>query len=1329
MKFRLLHLFIFLLVSINLFSRDIYFKHISTAEGLSEQSVVAIWQDQLGNMWFGNTRLNKYDGNQIDTYKISDYFGGKVNDSGINQILGDDSNNMYFIEDNKLISYNLIKNQFTSLNIKASCIYYKDKSLYAARRDTLMLVETASGKCKVLHCFKDNLSIKSILPISNKIIWVGTTKGLYKFVDGEVECVLNDEQISCLFYDSKKNIWVGTVDNGIRIIDPESHIISYRQEEPLNTSAKLYSNRIRCINEDNDHNIWIGTYQGITLFNIDHKTSSLLAYSENELYTLRHNSVYAIYKDKQGTMWVGTYYGGVSYSNPDMELYTYYKSSSLDPDKINGFIIGSMTEDQKGNLYVASEDGGINILNDKYQILKKLNTKNKMLPHNTVKSLYYDVEYDKLYAGVFTKGLYVYDNITDKISGIGSELLTRPEDKIISHIIPYRDELIILTQGGLYKLDRKKRNLEHFDVLDSYSDQYSGIIRNITISEDDLWFSTSNKDVCFINLKTGRFEKVLDENSNSIGNVVRIINDKLNNIYLLTSNKLYRYDTDKACLKQMDIFTTEGWFNNIALTSDNNLLMISNTDLELYNISDKKLFTLPLKRLYPLNLINKSSGLYVSVNGTINIGGIGGMVIIRESDLKLMSQSKGNGSIHFSTLAINNERIECGENSNILKSNIAFVKDIKLNYKQNNISVTFSSSNYASSGQEVYEYQLKGYDRQRTISTDRTIRYTSLPPGKYSLIVNELNNKGQRAKLDFIIEPPFYASVWAYIFYTLLALSFIVLAIWFLRRNELLKAKLLLEQREKDRIGELDQMKMNFFTNVSHEFRTPLTLIVSQIDLLLAGENYSRSLKNRLLKVKKYIGQIQYLITELMHFNKLEQGSFPLKLDRQDINKFLEDIYLAFKDYADQCGIEFKYEHTGEQIDVWFDSLQIQKVIYNLLSNAFKYTKADGKIIMTLKKEGRYAEISIADTGIGIKETELKNVFERYYQVDSTSDSQILNGMGVGLTLSKSIVKEHHGEIDVQSVLGKGSCFTVKLLLGDSHFTEIEKNSEQVSRNIAYSPDFLIKNNIYTNDPDLQFYTFGDERSKYSVLIVEDNAELLNLLVETFSPIYTVITAADGKDAITMATENLPDLIIADVMMPRLSGIDMCKHLKNNILTNAIPIILLSAQASDFQISEALKCGADDYIIKPFNIEILLLKVHNFIRRKNLLTEMSLQSMQKGMSEMQLSTKDSDRKFLDNAILILDDNISNVEFDTKMWSKSLNIGRSKLFEKVKNITGLTPNEFIIKHKMEKSIVLLKEQSDLTIAEIAYKLGFSSPAYFSKCFKDRFGITPLQFRNN
>ena len=477
----------------------------------------------------------------------------------------------------------------------------------------------------------------------------------------------------------------------------------------------------------------------------------------------------------------------------------------------------------------------------------------------------------------------------------------------------------------------------------------------------------------------------------------------------------------------------------------------------------------------------------------------------------------------------------------------------------------------------------------------------------------------------------------------------------------------------------------------------------------------------KLVGIHRNTLRMKRLITELLDFRKQEQGFEKFKYSKQDIYSFLEEIYLSFKEYARGKQIIFEYFNKNRSLDVWFDVVQLEKVIYNLLSNAFKYTPLGGTVSLSVQEYENSVMILISDTGIGIAEENLNKIFDRFYQVDSLDNQK---GTGIGLALAKSIIEAHKGKIGARSREGKGTTFVVELPLGDSHISVSQKVETPDIDSYCISLLKMDDEKITEEIPEDENSDRTEEPSS-KILIVEDNEELRELLVRLFSKVYSVYEAQDGEEGFEKTKEVQPDIVLSDIMMPKMSGIEMCRMIKSNFETSHIPVILLTAQTAEEFTIQGLKMGADDYITKPFNVKHLFMRCNNLVNGRKLLQKKYAKQMDNNVDI--LATNGADQQFLEQCVTCIEQNIDNPDFDVNMFAQALNIGRTKLFLKLKGITGQTPNDFILNVRLKKAQMLLIQSDTKTISEIAYEVGFNSPSYFIKRFRELFGITPAQFQ--
>ena len=567
------------------------------------------------------------------------------------------------------------------------------------------------------------------------------------------------------------------------------------------------------------------------------------------------------------------------------------------------------------------------------------------------------------------------------------------------------------------------------------------------------------------------------------------------------------------------------------------------------------------------------------------------------------------------------------------------------------------------------------------------------------------------AILNIRILPPWYFRWWALLIWAVIIGFFIVVVMVTYNRGQKLRQSLEYEKRRNNDIELLNQSKLRFFTNISHEIRTPLTVVISQIENLMYSKEFTPSLYNKVLSIYKNSVHLKELISELLEFRKQEQGELQIKVAPHDIIKLVKEFYLVFEEYAKMRNISLTMETESDRLEVWYDQSQFQKVLRNLLANALKYTEPGGAINIFIGLSGTNMVLSVSDTGCGMSQEEKENIFKQFYRVDKI-ESRVQDGTGIGLAIVKGIVELHKGTVSVESIEGKGSSFKVTLPLGYSHFTDDQ---------IAVKEDSSVPLPLVHDMND----SVNEESKEYTMLVVDDNEAVRKLLEEIFSPFYKLIVASDGAQAWEECLSKLPDIVVTDVLMPKMNGTDLCRKIKTDVATCHIPVVLLTARVDVEHNIEGVLMGADDYIAKPFDTRLLVSRCNNLVNSRKMLQEKF--SRQPDLSSKVLATNSLDKEMMDRVTSVIERNLDNPDFNITMFAHEMAMSRTNLFAKIKAITGQTPNEFIMTLRLKKAAFMLKNNPELSIAEIADRTGFASSNYFSKCFNDLYHVRPLNYR--
>lgn len=1326
-------------------AKNHYFKHLGVSDGLSQVCIFSIYQDELGAVWLGTSEgLNRYNGKDVKIFRPSQGNDGLTNNE-INKLCGDKNGRIYIRSGNDLIKFELYKERFTCLRRNdVRDLFCKDDTLWVSCKSGIYYYTKESSDLTFVTQLQEGAGSGGMIYVDDDLIWVATDHVVAisrKNPSQQRILVSLDRGSQCISGDSTGNIWVGTWSGLYRISAFSRELTHYTDSSGKD---ELSDNQIRCVLEDNYKRMWVGTFRGLDCYDpVTNKWEHYTRYGDSP-NTLSHHSVLSLHKDMQGNIWVGTYYGGVNVFNPNKTSNHFYYAEPLQEDCLSFPVVGKMTEDDRGKLWICTEGGGLNCYTPDSGIFARYQHREgdmTSVGSNNLKSIFYRKENGRLYVGTHLGGLFILDTKSNKghtLHHIKGDSASLPHE-IVNDIQEYKDGLALLTQGGPVFMDPVT---EKFSPLSNDMDIRRLVNKRYAFetflidSRQRMWLASASGGVICVDLPSSKVtEYAMDTNNPSaIGRfkVVHIFEDSKGIIYFCTiGSGIFEYQEKEQSFKSYSTFNqclpSDYCYYICESVEEHRLFILHGKGLSVFNTERRE-----VENTYHLfnQTYSQGSALYLDKNGTLFISGTNGLALFqRQSLYDLPSRNL----LNFDKLFIFNEEITPNDQSGILTDILAKTSDIYLNYKQSNITVEFASFNYNNDRSRVFEYCLEGFDKVWTQTSGTTITYTNLPPGDYTLRARPLAGKeapNEEVCLNIHVSAPFYATFWAYIFYFLCLLGLMIAFIHFKTRQAALKSSLEFERKEKERIEELNQIKLRFFTNISHEFRTPLTLILGQIEVLMQMD-LGTTIYNRILRIYKNAWHMRNLISELLDFRKQEQGYLKLKVEEQNLVAFTRQIYMCFYEYAQKKEITYRFDSVEETISVWFDSKQLQKVIFNLLSNAFKYTLNKGSITVEVRKISSQAVVSVCDTGTGIPAEHISKIFERFYQTDSSSSSFTL-GTGIGLALAKGIMNMHHGKIDVESTVGEGTKFTLSLPLGNRHFSDEEMAATEGRESVIIAEaapvlPFEQIVGVEDNEGKVVAQEVAEDGDKPALLLVDDNEELLSMLEDLFLPMYKVYTAHNGREGLEMVRQIQPDLVISDVMMPEMSGKELCYKIKTNVELSHISVVLLTAQTSVEYVVEGFMFGADDYVTKPFNVKVLLARCNNLIKnKKRLVAHYTGKTVTE--SPVPETINERDKELLAKCVSIIKENFENQEFDVTELASELCMGRSKLYMQFKRITGLTPNEFILKVKLDEAMLMLKNHSELNISEISIRLGFSSPRYFSKCFKSYFGVTPQAVRN-
>ena len=1334
-------MFVLLLSSWMVVAQSYQFKHLEVSDGLSNNSVNTICKDRDGFMWFGTTTgLNRYDGYTFKIYQHAENDPGSLPDNYITDIVEMPDGRFWvntgrgyvlfdkeqdcFITDvtgfmKNLESGGVPEQVFvdregnTCLSVAGEgCYRYKEggKRLFFSyvehslpEHGVTQIAECSDGLLLIyntglLVCLdRATLAIKWKSDEIKKYIPAGKTIEFSLFVDRD----------NCIWAYSLMGIWA--YDCGTK---------SWRTD-----LTAIWSSRpdviIHAVAQDIEGRIWVGKdYDGIDVLEKETgKVTSLVAHDDNGR-SLPHNTIYDLYADRDGIMWVGTYKKGVSYYSESIFKFNMYEWGD----------ITCIEQADENRLWLGTNDHGILLWNRSTGKAEPFwRDAEGQLPNPVVSML--KSKDGKLWVGTFNGGLYCMDGsrVRSYKEGVGNTLAS---NNVWALVEDDKGRIWIASLGGgLQCLEPVSGTFE------TYTSSNSALLENNVTSlcwvdNNTLFFGTANQGVGMMDMRTREIKKIQGQSGN-----VKLSNDAVNHVYkdsrglvwIATREGLNVYDTRRhVFLDLSSVAEAKGNFI-AAITEDQERNMWVSTSRKVIRVtvaSDGKGSYLFDSRAY-----NSEDGLQncdfnqrsikTLHNGIIAIGGLYGVNVFAPDHIRY---NKMLPNVMFTGLSLFDEAVKVGQSYGgrvLIEKELNDVENVEFDYKQNIFSVSFASDNYNLPEKTQYMYKLEGFNNDwLTLPLGvHNVTFTNLAPGKYVLRVKAINSDGyvgiKEATLGIVVNPPFWMSWWAYLLYAVGLVVVLFLARYRMLKREREKFHLQQIENEVAKNEEINNMKFRFFTNVSHELRTPLTLIISPLEGMLK-ETTDELQSTRLQLMYRNAQRLLHLVNQLLDFRKGEMSTHQLSLSEGDIISYVHSVCNSFLLMADKKHIQFSFFSGIDTFSMAFDADKVGKIVMNLLSNAFKFTPEGGRVTVMIEHVAGtpdILEIKIADTGIGISDVDKEHIFERFYQAGHKGVEET-TGNGIGLSLVRDFVTLHEGEVKVFDNIGMGSVFVIQFPV--KHVETQVQLPEETGMPAGDEEDKEMKEEAREET----------ERKNFPLLlIVDDNEDFRIFMRYSLELQYRVKLAVNGKEAWEMMQEELPDLVISDVMMPQMDGNELCRLIKQDKRTAHIPVILLTARQNTEAKLEGLQTGADDYVTKPFNMTILVLRIRKLIElsRYHRVTQGMIDP---APSEIVITSLDE--KLIEKAIKYVEDNMSRTELSVEELSRELGMSRVHLYKKLLQITGKTPIEFIRVIRLKRAAQLLRE-SQLHVSEVAFEVGFNNPKYFSRYFKDEFGVLPSVYQ--
>lgn len=1314
-------------------TKEINIRRLGVEEGLSHYTVNSICQDEFGFLWIGTMDgLNRYDGRRFEVFRPSG--SDSLRDNNIRQVCSDGHGRLYVRGLTGLTEFDLRTRRFRSVKREGVGAMFCDRGrLWVASRTVIFGYDPLTRRLSPLFSFEG-----SDYPEA-RISCFGVTRGGDFFVSTRRHgCFRADStgkiirhfsslgEANAIREDSSGAVWVAMRSGGLCRVEPSGVMKRYvRTDDPFSLSH----NNVRQIEQVDAHTFVVGTFGGVSL--LDTRTDRFLHYRfEEQRLVPNVRSVYSMMRDRQGTLWIGTFNEGLQCYNPEYDIYRYYYPSRI-PGRLLSPIVSSVAEDGRGRLWFGTEGGGLNRFDPESGLFRAYRARNG-LASDIVKSVCCDSLRGVLWVATFDDGIDRLDPETGRIVHFpplfeGGNGRKERFQNVLKIEVVGRDSLLLASNRGVLLLDAGRAVCRRLPV------GYTAQVWDLLADGDTVWCTTS-AGLFRYGLRTGSvrtypFGELVGDPVNNYLNLV--MRDVLGRLWFgSTGSGLFLYDPaeDRFTRYGEECGLGNGYVTGLAQGADGSLLVATNGGLSRFDPQRGLFENYDTQNGFPLITVNEKS-LHVTRKGEIFAAGRRCMVSVPDAALR---ERRRDYRVFIRDVYVNNRRIDPADSTGVLTESTLYQKKIRLRPEHSVVAFEMATNDFLTSSRSPVEYRLEGFDAGFIAAGEYNLAtYTNLDPGRYTFVVRgmtpDVSGVCPEASLEVVVLPPFYRSGWFVALCAAVAagLGFYLAKAYLMRVR--LRASLAAEKREKEHIEAVNRSKLTFYTNVSHELRTPLMLIGGQLELLLGRRDLSPSLYAKLLSVDRNARRMNRLVDEVLDIRRQEMGFMKLKVREGDLVPFLREIYEAFGEYAALHGIGYTFRTECDRVALRFDPVQLEKVVYNLLSNAFKYTQDGGRIELSLDADEGEAVIAVTDNGAGIGPEHIGHVFERFYRDEKTNDRMGARGSGVGLALSREIVRMHEGVIGVESEPGVRTRFEVRLPrnaeLPDAE--EADGDESPFRAPAASGEEFLSPSEAVGDFCERQGADGDGMAAPVTMLVVEDNPEVREMLVRLFGEVYRVHTAPDGEEGIVRARELQPDIVLSDVMMPRLSGTEMCARLKSDPETSHIPVVLLTARSSEDFIVEGFRTGADDYVTKPFSLKVLLARCANLVEGRRRLQQRYRR--QPGAASRSLASNDGDRLLLDRAEEILTRYLDRADFDIHTFAREMGLSRTYLFTKIKGITGQTPNEFVTSFRLKCAAVRLTEEPGANLADIAYAVGFSSTSYFIKCFKAQFGRTPNAYR--
>ncbi|TAH61793.1 MAG: hybrid sensor histidine kinase/response regulator [Fermentimonas caenicola] len=1302
------------------------FKHYNTDNGLSQNTVRTIMQDNMGFMWFGTKDgLNRFDGTTFKLFKFSP--DGELSDNVFHRIIQDKNNNIWVSTENGVYIYDVVKEVFhvfdkkTADNLTVNGVV--TDMVIDDSGDIWMSVESKGIfyyniekdylKFYSIPIVEDGLKMVSLYPSKDKGVWVFRYSSIILHIDkinedisefnleDDPELLLKTGEVLDIYSDHNNVLLIATSQKGLFAINTVNKTHNVILDKDGNGEPIF----VRSIERVDPNTLWIGTESGIYILKSNSREITNLRHNPAIPNSISDNAIYSIYKDRDGGVWVGSYFGGVDYySNVNSNFELFYPV--LNEKSLKGKRVREFSNAPDGNIWIGTEDGGLNLFDPRNSTFLPIpQTLSSLYPN--IHTLFQDG--DLLWISTYSKGLNKYNTVTGELV----TYIKSDDPHSISHNSTFamckdrQGYLWIGTLSGVNIYDKEKDQFFRIEELKGMSIQ--------DIFEDSngyIWISTFLDGVYRFDPSNNEWKIFLHDSSIDgslpYNKPTSIFEDSKRRLWVTTQGGgfgQFHYETET-----FTTYNTSNGLNNdvvyqIQEDVEGKLWLSTNQGLVRFDPEKEFFVSYTVDNGLKSNQFNYKSSFKDS-RDNIYFGSLDGF--IRFNPAELLSSNIKSETL-FTELFVNNRRISPSVNNSILKQSIIYTDEIQLPHNQNSVSFGYANLDYSGLNKSNIYYKLEGFDEDWIKSTaGQPLIYSNLKPGKYKL---HLGTSGYDSNeqitvnktLSIIIMPPYWLTGWAYFIYSLTLLGGLFLLYRYLHNRVRLKRIKEMRDFERMKERELYRSKINFFTNVAHEIRTPLTLIKAPLDHVLMKEAISDNIKDNLQIMQKNTDRLLDLTNQLLDFRKTESDSYLLSLKAHNVTELIKESQLRFTPFAKQKGIEFEFILPDSDMFAQIDKDAFLKIVSNLLNNGIKYCESYVRVKAFINNDTDQFNLITENDGELIPQEYEEEIFKPFVQFGANEDVNG-SGTGIGLALASSLAQLHNGvlSLDNDSVTNR---FHLTLPIGD--ISILDKQAEIVESN-----EFFVSN------------IESELNTKKTILLVDDDIELLQFESKLLLEYYNVLIAENGIEALEVLKKSNVNLIVSDIMMPEMDGFEFMEKVKSDIEYSHIPVILLTAKVNNQSKVQGYELGADAYLDKPFSVDVLLARIENLLQSREKLRESFLSNPFTGVSTIALTK--SDEEFIKKLNVLIQENIAESDFNVENMAEHFNMSRASFYRKVKGVLDLTPNEYLRVERLKKAAYLLREE-DYKVNEVCYMVGFNSPSYFTKCFQQQFGILPKEFQ--